>query len=82
MNSLGDIRIFLGLVPKESSCIYRIYVYMYIYNSSVSTTILYRQRLKRHVSTYKFIVRLAKNYETLTKWVRAFGIPDGLQCVP
>jgi hypothetical protein len=40
-----------------------------------------RQRLERNVSTYKVIVRLAKNYETLTKWLRAFGIPDGLQYV-
>ena len=30
MNSLWDIRIFLGLVPKESPCIY-IYIHIYIY---------------------------------------------------
>jgi hypothetical protein len=49
-----------------------IYIYIYdIYYSSGNTTVLFRQRLKRHVSTYKVIVRLAKNYETLTKWLCA-----------
>jgi hypothetical protein len=55
---------------------------IYIYYSSVNTTILYRQRLKRHVLTDKVIVSLAKIYEILTKWLQAFGIPDGLQHVP
>jgi hypothetical protein len=64
-------------------CIESMYSFMlYIYYSSVNTTILYRQRLKQHVSTYKVIITLAKNYETLTKWLCAFGIPDGLQYVP
>jgi hypothetical protein len=64
--------------------IYNMYVYVYIYKyySSVNATILYRQRLKQHVSTHKVIVRLAENYEILTKWLCAFGIPDDLQYVP
>jgi hypothetical protein len=78
---------------KSSHCVLNLYIpllyihththtYIYIYYSSVNTTILYRQRLKPHVLTYKVTVRLAKNYETLTKWLHAFGIPDGLQYVP
>jgi hypothetical protein len=47
-------------------CIESIYFFIfYIYIQSVNTTILYRQRLKRHVATYKVIIRLAKNYEIL-----------------
>jgi hypothetical protein len=70
---------------KSFCCVLNLYIpllYIYIYYSSVKTTILYWQRLERHVSTYKVIVRLPKNYETLTKWLHAFGIPDGLQYVP
>jgi hypothetical protein len=40
-----------------------IYIYIYIicvYNSSVNTTVLYRQSLERHVSAYKVIVTLTK----------------------
>jgi hypothetical protein len=76
-------------IQKQSTCkaiIYDTFLYyilyiIYIYYNPINTPILYRQRLKRHVSTNKVIVRLAKNYETLTKWLRAFGIPDGLQYV-
>jgi hypothetical protein len=32
MNSLWDIRIFLGLVPKESPCIMIIIYYIIIYD--------------------------------------------------
>jgi cell division protein FtsB len=52
--------------------LYYIYIYIHthtyiIVQSTQHTCILYRQRSKQHISTYKVIIRLAKNYETLTK---------------
>jgi hypothetical protein len=44
MNSLCDIRIFLGLVPEESLCIY-IYIYIYIY-TLIHTHVLTRFKIR------------------------------------
>jgi hypothetical protein len=76
LNNLNEV------IPLCIESIYSFIIYIIYIIVQLTQHILYRQRLKRHVSTYKVIVRLAKNYENITKWLRALGIPDGLKYVP
>jgi hypothetical protein len=76
-------------LTRQTSCVLNFYCTFKIFNLNLprikymnSVRHNYKQRygLQLHVSTYKVIIRLSEEPWNFTEWLRAFWIPDGLQC--